>query len=181
MSSTGEKNSNHAPPEGDQPIYGLSNDEVGQRRAQGLVNRVRITSSRPVADILRNNLFTLFNAILVVAVALLLAVGQERDALLTGGLVLFTVAVSTAQELVAKFRLDRLALLARAPARVIRGGVELQIDPGEIVQGDYLALERGEQVAADGHLVRADRLEIDESLLTGEAEPAEKRTGDQIL
>ncbi|MGI5837802.1 MAG: HAD-IC family P-type ATPase, partial [Chloroflexota bacterium] len=74
-----------------------------------------------------------------------------------------------------------LALLARAPARVIRGGVELQIDPGEIVQGDYLALERGEQVAADGHLVRADRLEIDESLLTGEAEPAEKRTGDQIL
>jgi cation-transporting P-type ATPase E len=179
--STGETNAGQTAPEGDRPVRGLTDGEVRQRRAQGLVNRLSTTSSRPVADILRTNFLTLFNAILVVAVGLLLAMGQLRDAVLTGGLVLFTVAVSTSQELVAKVRLDRLTLLARAPVRVIRDGAEREIDPGEVVQGDYLALARGEQVVADGHLVRADRLETDESLLTGEAEPAQKRPGDSVL
>lgn len=162
-------------------IRGLTAEEVRRRRAEGLVNRVPTTSSRPVAAILLGNLLTLFNAILVVAVVLLLAMGQVRDAVLTGGLVAFTVVVSTAQELAAKARLDRIALLARAPVRVIRDGVERRIDPGEVVLGDYLVLTRGEQAAADGHLVLADGLEMDESLLTGESEPARKRVGDPVL
>lgn len=147
-------------------IRGLSEGDVRQRRAKGLVNRAPSFTSRPVGAILRSNFVNLFNAILLTVLLLLLIVGQVRDAVLTGGLVVFTVAVSTIQELRAKARLDRIALLARVRVRVIREGEEQEIDPADIVLGDYLVLRRGEQAVVDGHLVRADGLEMDESLLT---------------
>jgi len=163
------------------PVSGLTSDEVRQRRARGEVNRTAPSTSRPIGDILKGNILTIFNAILALAVVLLLAVGQSRDAVLTGGLVLFSVGISTAQEIRAKLRLDRIALLARVPVRVVRDGREQSIDQAEVVLGEYLALSRGEPIIVDGVLVRAESLEVDESLLTGESEPVAKTAGDKVL
>lgn len=166
---------------GEQIIQGLSSEEVELRRAQGQVNRAVSSTSRPISSILRSNIFTLFNAILVGAMLLLLAVGQVRDAILTGGLVAFSVGVSTFQEIRAKRRLDRIALLARVPVKVIRDGQEHNVDPTDLVLGDYVKLSRGDPVVADGTLVAVDGLEVNEALLTGESEPSVKSKGDRVL
>lgn len=163
------------------PIRGLTGEEVRRRRAQGAVNRAAPSTSRPVGDILRGNILTLFNAILAAAVVLLLAVGQLRDAFLTGSLIVFSVGASTAQEIRAKLRLEKIALLARVRVRVLRDGTEHGIDQADIVLGDFLVLSRGEPVVVDGTVVLANQLEVDESLLTGESEPVAKAVGDRIL
>ena len=162
-------------------VRGLTGEEVRRRRARGEVNRVALPTSRPVGDILRGNILTLFNAVLAGAVVLLLTIGQLRDAFLTGGLIVFSVGVSMAQEIRAKLRLERIALLARVRVRVIRDGREQTIDQDDLVLGDYLLLSRGEPVVVDGRVVLADRLEIDESHLTGESEPVVKVAGDSVL
>ena len=163
------------------PIHGLTTEEVRRRRARGAVNRIVSSTSRPIVDILRGNVLTLFNAILAAAVALLLAVDQPRDAFLTGSLIVFSVAASSAQEIRAKLRLEKIALLARVQVRVLRDGTERLIDQAEIVLGDFLVLTRGELVVVDGTVVAADQLEVDESLLTGESEPVAKAAGDRLL
>lgn len=162
-------------------VRGLTSEEVERRRARGEVNRVSSATSRRIGSILRSNTFTLFNAILAGAVVLLLAVGQVRDAVLISALVVFSVSISIFQEIRAKVRLDRIALLARAPVTVIRDGRSRSVDPAELVLGDYLTLSRGDQVVVDGPLVIAQGLEIDESLLTGESEPVIKKLGDRVL
>ena len=167
-------------PPSSRPLNGLSTEEVRRRLARGEVNRVVLPTSRPVVDIFKGNILTLFNGVLAGAVILLLLVGEWRDAFLTGILVLFSVSVSTAQEMRAKIRLERIALLGRAPVRVIRDGRSLAIDPSEVVLGDYLELSRGEPVVVDGSLVQSSGLEVNESLLTGESEPVTKREGDEV-
>ena len=163
------------------PIRGLTSEEVRRRRARGEVNRITLPTSRPLSDILKGNILTLFNAILAGAAALLLAVGQLRDAFLTSSLIVFSVGASTFQEIRAKLRLERIALLARVQVRVIRDGAEIRVDPADLVLGDYLMLSRGEPVVVDGTVVLADQLEVDESLLTGESEPVARGEGARIL
>ncbi len=163
------------------PVGGLTSEEVRQRRARGEINRTTLPISRPLSDILKGNILTLFNAIVAGAATLLLAVGQLRDAFLTGSLIVFSVGASTFQEIRAKVRLERIALLARVHARVIRDGAEIRVDQSDLVLGDYLVLSRGEPVVVDGTVVQADQLEVDESLLTGESEPVAKSTGARVL
>ena len=112
--------------------------------------------TRPVTLIVAENLFTLFNAILFGMAGLLLLVGELRDALLIGGLVFFTVLTSIVQEIRAKLRLDRIALLAQPRVTVIRDGQKKTIRPEQVVQGDYLLLNRGDQVVADGEVARGE-------------------------
>ena len=176
-----KRDSRRSRPPAQFPVQGLTAGEVERRRARGEVNRISPTTSRPVSSILRGNIFTLFNAILGGAVLLLLAVGQVRDAILISVLVVFSVSISIFQEIRAKVRLDRIALLARAPVTVIRDGHSQSVDPADLVLGDYLILSRGDQVVADGALIIAQSLEIDESLLTGESEPVIKTPGDRVL
>ena len=159
---------------------GLSTEEVRRRRARGEVNRVVVPTSRPARAIVIGNLITLYNAILAGAVVLLLALDQFRDAALIGGLVAFTVVVSTAQELRAKWRLDRIALLAQPRVPVLREGREVTLRPDDVVLGDHLVLVPGVQVVADGALVLAEHLEMDESLLTGESSPVPKLVGERV-
>ena len=83
--------------------------------------------------------------------------GQVDDALVTGGLVLLNALVGIYQESQAKYKLDRLALQVRAEARVIRSGEEHSIDPDEIVMGDVVVCEAGDEILADGRMV-GDRL-----------------------
>ena len=90
-------------------------------------------------------------------------------------------AIGTAQELRARRALDKLAILTAARARVLRDGTVTEIAKDEVVLDDALDLRRGDQVPVDAAVISAEGLELDEALLTGEAEPVQKRPGDTVL
>jgi cation-transporting ATPase E len=159
---------------------GLSSDEVAQRWLRGEVNSVPTGTSRSVFSILTSNLFTRFNALLGVLLVAILVIGPLQDALF-GLVLLVNTPIGMAQELRAKWTLDRLAVLTAPTARVIRDGVGQEIPVTALVAGDVIDLHTGDQVPVDGSVIRSAGLEIDESLVTGESVPAEKRDGDQVL
>lgn len=138
-------------------------------------------SSRSYWDIARANLFTFFNNILFAIGLALVALGQWRDALASAGLGLLNAVIGVAQEARAKRKLDQITLLTRPTVTVVREGQERAIDQGALVSGDVMCVQTGGQVVADGRVVSEDRLEMDESLLTGEADPVRKREGDELL
>jgi cation-transporting ATPase E len=160
---------------------GLSEAEAEERRRAGLGNGVRAGSSRSYVSILRTNLFTFFNNILFVIGVGLLALGRTNDAVVSVGLGLLNAVISSVQELRAKRTLDRLRLLHRSRSRVLRDGREREVDPEDVVQGDLLPVAPGDQVVVDGPVVGAGRVEVDESLLTGESDPVVKTAGDRLL
>lgn len=176
----------HQPSRGQQqrssyPMFpGLSTQEVQARRAAGKGARIPPPTGRTYAQILREDVLTLINSILFVLCVALLLLGQYSEAFVSAGTVLFNVVISVVQEVRAKWSLDRIALLTRPRATVIRDGQEQAIDPAELVQDDLLVLHSGDQVVADGPIIDEGRVEMDEALLTGEAEPMTKQQGDWL-
>ncbi|MBU2663613.1 HAD-IC family P-type ATPase [Actinoplanes bogorensis] len=167
-------------------ISGLTSAEAAERRRRGEAN-VAAGKTRSVAAILRANVFSFFNLILFVIGAALLALGRYSDALISVGLGLINAVLSAAQEIRAKRKLDRLQLLDRAGVRVLRDGAEVSLAPGEVVRGDLLRIRAGDQIVVDGPLLPGDsslhsggRVDVDESLLTGESDPIAKGPGDDL-
>ncbi|MGC1210902.1 MAG: HAD-IC family P-type ATPase, partial [Micromonospora sp.] len=158
---------------------GLTRAEVAERVAAGAVNAVRRRTSRPLWRVLRANLLTRFNAIIGVLCALVLIFGQPIDAVF-GLVIVVNSLVGVVQELRAKQIVDRLAVLVEAPVRVRRDGREEAIPPREVVVDDLVLLGPGEQVPVDGTVCDSDGMELDESLLTGEAEPVGKQPGSEV-
>jgi cation-transporting ATPase E len=161
-------------------LAGLSAAEVLARRAQGQGNNVALATGRSYQEILRENVFTFINGVLFSIGAVLVALGRVSDAVISVGLVFINVIVSLVQEVRAKRKLDRIALLTRPRATVIRDGRAQEIDPGEIVRGDLLVVHAGDQIVVDGQVVGDGRMDVDESLLTGEADLIVKRAGDPV-
>lgn len=161
-------------------LQGLSASEVMERRTNGQGNKAPQKTSRSYLQILRENVFTPINTILFVLGIVLILLGQTSDALVSVSVVFINVLVSVVQEIRAKRTLDRIALLTRPQAVAMREGHEQFIDPSEIVVGDLLVVRPGDQIVVDGPVVGDSRLEVDESLLTGEADPVSKRTGDWL-
>ena len=161
-------------------MTGLTSAEVAERVAGGLVNTPADGSSRSLASILRANVFTLFNLILTIALALVLIAGHLEDALFGIVLVLNT-GIGIVGEYRAKRVLDRLAILVASQAVVIRDGTETEIPLAGIVRDDVLLLRAGDQVPADGIVLESSGLELDESLLTGESTEVEKPPRSEVL
>lgn len=162
------------------PPPGLSSADVAARVAAGKVNVTDDTSSRSLWEIVRGNLFTLFNAILGVALVVVLSVGAWKDAVF-GFVLLFNTLIGAVTEYRAKRTLDRLAILNQAEVAVIRDGAEQRVPMREVVLDDVLRLRLGDQVPADGEVLSSVGLEVDESMLTGESEPVDKTPGDPVL
>lgn len=165
---------------GDAVVSGLTAKEALSRTRAGLDNRVADDSSRSLWRILRVNVFTLFNAIVLGGFLLLVLLGQWRDALF-GSAAITNSVIGVVQEYRAKRLLDRLAILNASGARVLRDGTVQEILIEDVVQDDVLIVRAGDQIAADAVMIDCDCLEVDESLLTGESEPAEKESGAEIL
>ncbi|MFW6722197.1 HAD-IC family P-type ATPase [Streptomyces sp. MAR4 CNY-716] len=159
---------------------GLTTAEVAERVARGEVNDVPVRSSRSTADIVRANVFTRFNAIIGVLWVIMLAVAPIQDSLF-GFVILANTGIGIIQELRAKKTLDSLAVIGEAKPQVRRDGRTLEIPTAEIVLGDLVELGPGDKVVVDGEVLESDSLEIDESLLTGEADPVVKQPGDKVL
>jgi cation-transporting ATPase E len=159
---------------------GLTAAEVARRVAAGAVNRAPGRGSRRVSEIVRANVFTRFNALFGSLCALVLVFGAPVDALF-GLVIVVNTAIGVIQELRAKRVLDRVAVLGRSPARVRRDGAETTVDPEQLVVDDVILVASGEPVPVDGTLIDSHELEIDESLLTGEADPVAKAPGDTVM
>jgi cation-transporting ATPase E len=159
---------------------GLTQAEVQERIARGQVNDVPIAPSRTVAEIVRANVFTRFNALLGSMLVVILIVGPIQDALF-GFVLIANAAVGIGQELRAKRTLERLAVLTSPRARIVREGRVGEAPVSEVVLDDVLELQPGDQIVVDGQVLEAHSLEVDESLLTGEAEAVAKRPGDEVL
>ncbi|MFF5101591.1 HAD-IC family P-type ATPase [Streptomyces sp. NPDC000134] len=159
---------------------GLSAAEVAERVARGQVNDVPVRSSRSLVDIVRSNVFTRFNAIIGVLWVIMLIVAPIQDSLF-GFVILANTGIGIFQEWRAKQTLDSLALIGEVRPRVRRDGAATEVGTSEIVLDDVIEFGPGDKAVVDGVCVEADGLEIDESLLTGEADPVVKRPGDQVM
>ena len=160
-------------------LDGLDDAQVRERVAQNRVNDVPDAPGRTVARILRANLFTRFNAILGSLLMVIIVVGPFQDGLF--GLVLVAnTTIGTVQELRARRALERLAVLNVPRARVVRNGTVGEVALGAVVLDDVLELRPGDQVVVDGEILSGD-LELDESLVSGEAEPVGRSPGTEVL
>ncbi|WP_405404679.1 HAD-IC family P-type ATPase [Streptomyces sp. NBC_01104] len=159
---------------------GLTAAEVAERIARGEVNDVPVRSSRSVTEIVRANVFTRFNLIIGVLWVIMLFVAPIQDSLF-GFVIIANTGIGIVQEWRAKKTLDSLAVIGEAKPTVRRDGVAAEISTSEIVLGDLVELGPGDKVVVDGAVAEADSLEIDESLLTGEADPVLKRAGDPVM
>ncbi|MFE7896153.1 HAD-IC family P-type ATPase [Streptomyces sp. NPDC057424] len=159
---------------------GLTGAQVAERVERGEVNDVPVRSSRSTVDIVRANVFTRFNAIIGVLWLIMLVVAPIQDSLF-GFVILANTGIGIVQEWRAKKTLDSLALIGEVRPTVRRDGAAAQVSTSEIVLDDLIEIGPGDKVVVDGVCVEADGLEIDESLLTGEADPVVKHPGDQVM
>ena len=159
---------------------GLTLDEVRSRTEVGQTNVMPSDTGRSFWRIMQANLFTLFNLIVGGSFALLLVLGYWQDALF-GFFVIANVVIGVAQEFRAKLTLSRLAVLNAPKARVMRDGSIAEIRVGEVVMDDVFVLSVGDQVTADAVVLESHGLDIDESLLTGEADPVSSPAGRELM
>ncbi|KAB2588831.1 HAD-IC family P-type ATPase [Streptomyces arboris] len=159
---------------------GLTTAEVAERVARGEVNDVPVRSSRSVTEIVRANVFTRFNLIIGVLWVIMLFVAPIQDSLF-GFVIVANTGIGIIQEWRAKKTLDSLAVIGEAKPTVRRDGKAAEISTHEIVLGDVVELGPGDKVVVDGTVAEADSLEVDESLLTGEADPVLKKPGDPVM
>lgn len=159
---------------------GLTEAEVAQLRAEGKSNDVPARASRSVKDIVRGNVFTRINAILGVLLIIVLSTGSIIDGMF-GLLIVANSGIGIIQEVRAKRTLDELAIVGQSKPVVRRDGVAREVAPDEVVLGDIIELGPGDQIVVDGEVIEASSLEVDESLLTGEADAVHKVETAQIL
>ncbi len=160
------------------PPSGLTEAEASRRlAARGPIPAP--ATSRSYASIVRANVFTVFNLILAVAGAVTIAYGQWQDALFLG-ILFFNSAIGIVQEVRAKKALDRLAALVAPTATVVRDGAAREVSVGDVVVGDLLRVQAGDQIVADGQIETASGLSLDESILTGESRPVVRGPGEVV-
>ena len=160
---------------------GLTAAEVAERVRLGQVNEAPDPRSRSLASIFKENVFTSFNLVIgTLWVLMFVAQAPIQDSLF-GFVIIFNSAIGIIQEWRAKRTLERLSLVGEAKPMVRRDGTAVAIRPPEIVLDDVVELSIGDQIVVDGRILRASGLEADESLLTGEADPVSKHTGDEVM
>lgn len=158
---------------------GLTPKEVVQRIESGQSNAVKTSTSRSVQDIVRANVFTLFNGIIFAAMVLVLITGSWRDAVF-GFVIIINTGIGIVTELRAKRTLDKLSILVASEFLVHRDGKDIEVSHNEIVLDDLLWIRAGEQVPADGQIIQTWGLELDESMLTGESRTVRHKVGEQV-
>jgi cation-transporting ATPase E len=159
---------------------GLTQAEAVRRRSLGMGNTTVIRTGRTYYEILRENALNPVNVLLTAIAGVLALLGLYGDAAVTIVLVVVNVVVGVYQQARAKQTLDRLSVLTRPTATILRDGQEVVADQHEVVLGDALLVRLGDQLMLDGRVLSGG-MEVDESLLTGEADRIPKGVGDEVL
>ena len=162
------------------PATGLTSAQVAERVARGQTNAIPHAPTRSIGQIVRGNVFSPINLIVAILAALVIAAGSAKDALF-GGVIIANSVIGVVQELRAKKVLDKLRVVNAPKAQAVRDGTVAELQTHELVLDDVVELRTGAQVVADGVVLTHENLEIDESLLTGEADPVVKENGDEVL
>ena len=161
---------------------GLTDAEVAERMRRGQVNRTPRTVVRDYARIVARNVVTWFNAMVSpAAIALFMLDDTPASGIAVSAMAIINTVLGLGQEIRAKYHLDKLALLVEAKARVVRQDEIRTIPAGDVVLGDAIHLAAGETIVADGPVLEARFLEIDEALLTGESDPVRRAPGEALL
>lgn len=160
-------------------IMGLTDEEVRQRVEEGLTNRADISTDKTTKEIVISNVFTYFNLIFLVITILLIMVGSFRN-LTFLPIIIGNTVIGIVQEIRAKKTLEKMSLLNAPRADVIRNGSVKQISTEELVKDDVILLTAGKQICADA-VVISGNIQVNESLLTGEADEVEKTEGSTLM
>lgn len=160
-------------------ITGLTDEEVRQRVEEGLTNRTDISTDKTTKEIVISNVFTYFNLIFLVITILLIMVGSFRN-LTFLPIIIGNTVIGIVQEIRAKKTLEKMSLLNAPHADVIRNGSVKQISTDELVKDDVILLTAGKQICADA-VVISGNIQVNESLLTGEADEVEKTEGSTLM
>ena len=160
-------------------MTGLTNEQVNQRMEEGLVNANENPNTRTYKQIIRENTLTFFNFLNIVLLVLVLLVGSYKNSMFVFIIIINTV-IGILQEIRAKKTIDKLAILAQTKISVLREGEITSIPTEELVLDDYVLLKTGDQVPADARVLEGS-LEVNESLLTGEADNLAKNAGDELF
>lgn len=160
-------------------IMGLTDEEVRQRVEEGLTNRADISTDKTTKEIVVSNVFTYFNLIFLVITILLIMVGSFRN-LTFLPIIIGNTVIGIVQEIRAKKTLEKMSLLNAPHADVIRNGSVKQISTEELVKDDVILLTAGKQICADA-VVISGNIQVNESLLTGEADEVEKTEGSTLM
>ncbi len=167
---------------------GLTQIQVNERISKGQINRSTVTKTKRIREIVLENVFSIFNLVITFVILFLLyfyiTTGDERllyDTIGTTFVISLNTFIAVYQEIKAKRALDKVSLLLKKEVKVIRDGREVTIDQRDVVVDDLIVLERGDQVVVDGRVEESNKMEIDESLLTGESLPIQKKAGDEVL
>ena len=160
-------------------ITGLTDEEVRQRVEEGLTNRADISTDKTTKEIVVSNVFTYFNLIFLVITILLIMVGSFRN-LTFLPIIIGNTVIGIVQEIRAKKTLEKMSLLNAPRADVIRNGSVKQISTEELVKDDVILLTAGKQICADA-VVISGNIQVNESLLTGEADEVEKTEGSTLM
>ena len=158
---------------------GLTSQQVQEHRLHGWTNRSVDPPSKTTKEIVHENIFTYFNLIFAVLAVLLILVGSFRDLTFLPVIIANTL-IGIIQEVRAKQVLDKLTMLNAPHAMVVRDGKKAMIDAEELVLDDIVIFKAGNQVCADA-VVSAGEVQVNESLLTGEADEITKRKGDKLM
>lgn len=158
---------------------GLTDAEVEQRIEQGLTNHTDISTDKTTKEIVVSNVCTYFNLIFLVITILLVAVGSFRN-LTFLPIIIGNTVIGIVQELRAKKTLEKMSLLNAPHADVIRNGEMTQIATEKLVKDDVILLTAGKQICADAVVIDGS-IQVNESLLTGEADEVEKPVGSTLM
>lgn len=158
---------------------GLSEQQVSQRKSEGLFNRNTQPKGKSVKRILYDNIVTLFNILNILLGIAVLLVGSYKDMLFLG-VMFFNTIIGIIQELRAKNAIEKLSIVSETKATVIRSGKKLRLSTEEIVLDDIIEFSQGNQIPVDSVVISGE-CEVNESLLTGESDAIIKRKGDMIL
>lgn len=167
---------------------GLTNAEVQDRIAKGLVNKSSKHKTKTISEIFIENVFSVFNLIIFSVVVFLfiyyLKTGNVeliKDTIGVSTAAILNLLIAIIQEIKAKRALDKVNLLLVKEVTVIRDGRKETIPQEEVVKDDFICVERGDQIIVDGKMIEVSNIEIDESLLTGESLPIRKKENDEVL
>lgn len=160
-------------------MTGLTNEQVQERIAEGKVNFNENPNTRTYKQIVKENTLTFFNFLNAVLLVLVLFVGSYKNSMFVGIIIINTV-IGIIQEIRAKKTIDKLAILTESKAVVLRDGKKWSISTEKLVLDDLIYLKIGEQIPADCRIIEGN-LEVNESLLTGEADNLGKGEGDELF
>ncbi|MCI8651860.1 MAG: cation-translocating P-type ATPase [Oscillospiraceae bacterium] len=161
-----------------EPQEGLTKEQVQQRQKGGWANKAVKGVTRTEKEIVKENVFTFFNLIFLLLAAALFAVGAYKDATFLF-IAVANTAIGIVQELRSKRTIDKLKLLAAPRSTVVRQGMEMSVLTEHMVRDDIAVFSAGEQITADA-VVRTGTVQVNEAMITGEADPLTKGPGDKL-